>query len=110
LFTGSTLFCFNTSSSYWAQNLSFATWVLFITFFVLRLHLLVWVLCSDSINIHLTFSLGLVCYLANLLILLSRYPKLPYCQILCFLMLHAFIKLWMLFNNSLLRAIYFLCC
>jgi len=70
---------------------------------VLRLHLLVWVLCSNNINIHLTFSLGLVCYLANPLILLSRHPKLPYYLILCFLMLHAFIKLWVLFNISLLR-------
>jgi hypothetical protein len=76
---------------------------LFIIFLVMRLCLLVWVLCSDSINIHLTFSLELVCYLANRLILLSRHPKLSYCQILCFLMLHAFIKLWVLFNISLLR-------
>ena len=70
---------------------------------MLRLHLLVWVLCSNNINIHLTFSLGLECYLANPLILLSRHPKLPYYLILCFLMLHAFVKLWVLFNISLLR-------
>jgi len=49
-------------------------------------------------------SLGLVCYLANLLILLSLHPKLPFCLIHCFLMLHGFVKLWVLFNNSLLRA------
>jgi hypothetical protein len=60
-----TLFCFNASCIYWAQNLSFMTWVLFIIFQVLRFSLLVWVLCFDSINIHLTSSLGLVCYLAT---------------------------------------------
>jgi hypothetical protein len=79
-----TPFSFNSSYNYWAQNLTFATWVLFIIFWVLRFSLLVWVLCSDIINIHFTSSLGLVCYLVNLLILLSLHPKLPYCQTLCF--------------------------
>jgi hypothetical protein len=99
-----TFFYSNTSFSYWAQNLSFATWVLFIIFWVLRFSLLVWVLCSTNINIHLTSSFGLVCYLANMLILLSLHPKLPFCPIHYFLMLHAFVKLWLLFNISLLRA------
>ena len=98
-----TLFCFNALYSYWDKNLSFATWVMFITFWVLRFNLLIWVLCYDNINIHLTSSLGLVWYLANLLILLSLHPKLSYYQILCFLMLHAFVKLWELLNISLLR-------
>jgi hypothetical protein len=57
-----------------------------------------------GINIYLTSSLGLVCYLANLLILLSLHPKLPFCLIRCFLMLPAFVKLWVLFSISLLRA------
>jgi len=99
-----TLFFSNASFSYWAQNLSFATWVLFIIFWVLRFSLLVWVLCSPSINIYLTSSLGLVCYLANLLILLSLHPKLLFCPIHCFLMLPAFVKLWVLFSISLLRT------
>jgi len=77
---------------------------MFIIFWVMRLSLLVWVLCSDIINIHLTSSLGLICYFANLLILLSLHLKLPFCQIPCSLMLHAFVKLWVLFNISLLRV------
>jgi hypothetical protein len=52
----------------------------------------------------LTSSLGLVWHLANLLILLSLHLKLSYCPIICFLMLHTFIKLWVLFNISLLRG------
>jgi hypothetical protein len=73
-------------------------------FLVLRFSLLVWVLCSAIINIHLISSLRLVCYLANLLILLSLHPKLPFYPIHYFLMLHTFVKLWVLFNISLLRA------
>jgi hypothetical protein len=51
----------------------------------------------------LTSSLGLVWLLANLLILLSLPPKLPYCQIPCFLIPHGFVKSWVLFNISPLR-------
>jgi len=99
-----TLLYSNASYSYWAQNLRFATWVMFIIFWVMRFSLLVWVLCSNIINIHLTSSLGLICYLANLLILLSLHLKLPFCKIPCSLMLQAFVKLWVLFNISLLRT------
>jgi hypothetical protein len=51
----------------------------------------------------LTSSLRLVWYLTNLLILLSLHQKLSYCQIFCLPMLHAFVKLWVLFNISLLQ-------
>jgi len=50
----------------------------------------------------LTSSLGLIWYLANMLILLSLPLKLSYYQILCFLMLHVFVKVWVPFNISLL--------
>ena len=50
-------------------------------FWVLRFGLLVWVLCSTTINIHLISLLGPVSYLANILILLSLHPKLPLCPI-----------------------------
>jgi hypothetical protein len=40
----------------------------------------------------------------KLLVLLSLHPKLQFCSIHYFLMLHAFVKLWVLFNISLLRT------